>query len=111
MGSGVIDAGLLLENIETDGVGTDIKLPNVFVATGKTQTIDIMRCFDNGEPTTYSATSAHPAVATVEIDGKNIRVVGISAGSTPFTVTAGNETQTAIITVRKNVDDNGGWMR
>jgi len=111
MGSGMIDAGRLLAGIEADGAGSAIRLPNVFIAIGATRTIDVMRCFDGGETASFSVSVADPSTATVTVDGKSIVVSGLKAGATSFTVTAGAETQTATITVRRNVDDNGGWMR
>jgi subtilisin family serine protease len=111
MGSGVIDAGLLIENIAADGAGTAIRLPNLLVATGGSVTTDLSRCFDGGETATFTASSANPAVATVVVEGSTLRVTGVADGSTSFTVSTGAQSQSATITVAKNIDNNGGWMR
>lgn len=106
MGRGVIDAGLLLRNIE--GAGVTIVLPNVYVPAGETQTIDISRCYDN--PGGFTASCADTSVATVAVDGTTLTVKGLKAGSTTFTVKAGDGTsQTAYITVRKTAGGNG-WL-
>ena len=39
MGTGVVDAGKLLNNIE--GSGSDMKVPNVYVAEGGTSTVNL----------------------------------------------------------------------
>lgn len=108
MGSGAADAGLLLRNIESEG--RDIKLPNVYVAVDSSKDLDVMRCFTNGETSTFTVTSADNSVATVSVDGRVITITGVAVGSTTFTVTSsGGESQTAHITVRKIANDNG-WF-
>ncbi|NDV65169.1 S8 family serine peptidase [Bacteroides sp. 224] len=108
MGNGVTDAGLLLRNIEQNG--RDIKLPNTYIALNESKDLDVTRCFQNGETTTFTVTSANSSVATVSVSGQTVTITGKAVGSTTFTVTSGTgESQTAHITVRK-VADNNGWF-
>lgn len=111
MGSGVSDAKILLDNIEKDGVGAYLVLPNVYVATDGTQTISLTNCFKEGEIATFQASSANPEIATVRVEGGKLVVEGKKTGRCNFTVTSsrgGNETQTAVITVREKT--NGSWL-
>ncbi len=108
MGSGAADAGLLLKNIEKEGRA--IKLPNIYVAIEGTKKQNVMRCFNSGETSTFTATSANSSIATVTVEGHTITVRGVAMGSTTFTVTSSTgESQTAHITVRKVANDNG-WF-
>lgn len=110
MGRGLIDAGMLLSQIEETGVKLD--LPNVYLAIGEDnkKSIELARFFDDGESLTFTVQSADASIATVSvIDGKLI-VIGVTEGSTTYTVTASNgKTQTADITVRRKANDNG-WL-
>lgn len=110
MGRGLIDAGMLLSQIEENGV--KLEVPNVYLAIGENnkKSIELARFFDDGESLTFTAQSADTSIATVSvIDGKLI-VIGVTEGSTTYTVTASNgKTQTANITVRRKANDNG-WL-
>lgn len=109
MGAGMIDAGILLNNIE--GSGTPIVLPNVYVATGASQKIDAALCFDGGEKTTFTASVSDPAVANVSVSGRYVTVTGVATGTSTLTVTAGTgKTQTSTITVREGASSGGGWL-
>ena len=57
MGTGLTDAALLLNNIE--GSGSDMKVPNVYVAEGNKSTINLAYYFVNGENLTYTCTCSH----------------------------------------------------
>lgn len=108
MGVGAADAGLLLKNIEQGG--RDIKLPNAYVETNGKKNLDVMRCFKDGETSTFTATSANNSIATVSVNGRIVTITGVAVGSTTFTVTSSTgESQTAHITVRKVANDNG-WF-
>ena len=105
---GIIDAALLLKNIESEG--TAIALPNVYVAAGATQRIDLTHCFRDGETASFTASSDNTSIATVAVEGRSITVTGVAVGSASFTVTSSTgESQTACITVRKTANDNG-WL-
>lgn len=109
MGSGVANAALLLRNIENAGI--PIRLPNAYVAVGGAQKLDVMRCFNGGETGSFTVTSANGSIAEAEVSGHIVTIKGKAAGSTNFTVknTSTGETQTAYITVRKEVSGNG-WL-
>ena len=101
------DAGQLLAAI--DGAGSDMKVPNVYVATGKAATIDLARYFVKGEELTYTCTGANEGVAKTTVTGTLLKVEGVADGSTTATIQAGNLSQTITITVRKNAGSNG-WL-
>lgn len=104
----LIDAGALLNLIADNG--TDMKVPNVYVAPGKTVTLDLATFFKNGESLTYSFSTADASIATASVSGTVVTVTGVATGSTTATVTAsGSAAQTITITVRKNAND-AGWM-
>ena len=108
MGTGLVDAGALLNNIS--GAGSDMKLPNVYVATEAVYTIDLASYFVDGESLTYDAASSDEAVATVAVNGTLMTVTGVKTGTAQITVQVGNGTsQTIIVTVRDKANDNG-WM-
>lgn len=108
MGSGVIDAGILLNNIEESGV--DMKLPNIYVGEGKTYTLDLARYFVDGERLTYTCDLNDSSIANVEVSGTLLKVTGTKSGSAQINVKASNGmNQTITVVVRKNAGDNG-WM-
>lgn len=110
MGRGVVDAGALLRAIGSDEAGTPMTLPNVYVSASGTKTLNVTRYYDNGESTTFTATSANPSIAAVEVSGKLVIVTGVAVGTTTFTVTsATGVSQTATITVRNTANGNG-WL-
>lgn len=104
----LIDAGALLKAIG-DGAGSDMRVPNVTVTLGEVQQVDLARFFVNGETLAYSVKGTDAAVAKVEVEGTMLMVTGVASGSTAATITAGEDTQTIAITVRKT-GNHGGWM-
>lgn len=108
MGTGLIDAGKLLKAIA--GAGTEMKVPNVYVAEESTSVIDLSFYFDNGVSLTYECTVADTSIATVSVEGHKMTVTGVKTGSTTLTVkTSGGAEQTVTVTVRNSANDNG-WM-
>lgn len=103
----LVDATALLGAISNKGV--DMKVPNVYVATGKEASIDLSRYFKAEAEWTYSCSGANESVATTHIQGSILTVTGVADGSTTATIQAGNHTQTITITVRKNAGNNG-WL-
>ena len=103
----LVDADALLNAI--DGAGSDMKVPNVYVATGKKATLDLARYFKDGETLTYTCTGANEAIAKTTISGTILTVEGMADGSTTATIQAGSLSQTFTITVRKNAGGNG-WL-
>lgn len=104
----LIDAGALLKAIG-DGAGSDMRVPNVTVTLGEVQQVDLARFFVNGETLAYSVKGTDAAVAKVEVEGTMLMVTGVASGSTTAIITAGEDTQTIAITVRKT-GNHGGWM-
>ena len=108
MGTGMVDAGILLSNIE--GSGSDMKVPNVYVAEGGTSTVNLAYYFVNGEKLTYTCTSDDAAVATVTVSNNLMEVTGVKTGATHITVKVSDgSAQTITVTVRQNAGSNG-WM-
>lgn len=108
MGAGLVDAGMLLNNIE--GSGSDMLVPNVYVAEAATSTVNLAYYFVNGENLTYTCTSGDAAIAIVKVEGTLMKVSGVKTGATRITVKVSNGMeQTITVTVRKKANDNG-WM-
>lgn len=109
MGTGLIDAARLLSNIQNKEYSSDMKLPNMYVATGNTSTLRLDSYF-GGQMSGYSCTVANANVASAFVSGTVLSVKGFAAGSTTLTVTAADGTsQTVVVTVRKSAAGNG-WM-
>ncbi|WP_295358588.1 subtilase family N-terminal domain-containing protein [uncultured Prevotella sp.] len=109
MGTGLIDAARLLSNIQNKEYSSDMKLPNMYVATGNTSTLRLDSYF-GGQMSGYSCTVANANVASAFVSGNVLSVKGFAAGSTTLTVTAADGTsQTVVVTVRKSAAGNG-WM-
>lgn len=110
MGSGIVDAGLLLANIAQENVGVKLEVPNVYVGIEASQQLDLTRFFDNASALTFTVSVEDESVATVSVEGTTVSVVGHRTGSTPYTVRASDGTeQMAYVTVRRNANDNG-WF-
>ena len=108
MGAGLVDAGMLLNNIE--GSGSDMVVPNIYVAESATSTLDLAYYFVNGETLTYTCTSSDPAIATVTVSGTLMKVSGVKTGAARIVVKVSNGSeQTITVTGRKKANDNG-WM-
>ena len=109
MGSGLIDAAQLLNNIKNKEFSSDMKLPNVYVGIEKTVSLNLAAYFA-GQTEGFSCSVANNGVASASVDGKTLIVKGLAAGSTKLTVTAADGTsQTVVVTVRKSAGNNG-WM-
>ena len=110
----LIDAGALLRaidgtaNPDSKPAGSDMRIPNVTVAPGETQTIDLANYFLNGESLTYVVEGTNAAVATTAVEGTKLVVTGVASGATTAIVKFGEKTQTIAITVRKA--GSNGWM-
>ena len=108
MGAGLVDAGMLLDNIE--GNGSDMIVPNVYVAEAAASTLNLAYYFVNGEKLTYTCTSSDPAIAMVTVKGTLMTVSGIKTGAARITVQVSNGSEQSIaVTVRKKANDYG-WM-
>lgn len=103
----LVDAGALLKAIGNHG--SDMIVPNVYLATGKSTSIDLARYFVDGESLSYSCTVANENIATTSVDKAILTVNGIADGSTTVTIQAGSKSQTITVTVRKNAGGSG-WL-
>ena len=109
MGTGLIDAAQLLNNIKNKELSSDMKLPNMYVGIEKTSSLNLAAFFA-GQTEGYSCSVANASVASATVEGKMLIVKGLAAGSTSLTVTAADGTsQTVTVTVRKSAGNNG-WM-
>ena len=109
MGTGLIDAAQLLNNIKNKELSSDMKLPNMYVGIEKTSSLNLTAYFA-GQTEGYSCSVANASVASATVEGKMLIVKGLAAGSTSLTVTAADGTsQTVTVTVRKSAGNNG-WM-
>ena len=110
MGHGMLNAAALLNNID-NGAGSDMKVPNMYVAPDGTTKIDFARYFLNGENLTYTFSSENNSIASVAVNGTIATITGHQVGMVNATVTTSTGvSQTIVITVRKNANDNG-WLR
>ena len=103
----LVDAGALLKAIGNHG--SDMIVPNVYLATGKSTSIDLARYFIDGESLSYSCTVADENIATISVDKTILTVNGVADGSTTVTIQAGSKSQTITVTVRKNAGGSG-WL-
>ena len=103
----LVDAGALLKAIGNHG--SDMIVPNVYLATGKSTSIDLARYFIDGESLNYSCTVVNENIATTSVDKTILTINGIADGSTTVTIQAGSKSQTITITVRKNAGGSG-WL-
>ena len=109
MGTGLIDAAKLLDNVKGKEYSSDMKLPNLYVALDKTTSLNLANYFEGGNQT-YTCSVADANVASVSVEGTTLIVKALATGSTVLTVKGADGTQqTATITVRKNASDKG-WM-
>ena len=106
----LVNAGALLEAIG-GGAGHDMKLPNVYLAPGKSQEIDLARFFVNGEDLTYTAQAADNNVAVASVaDTKTVMTVtGVAEGFTTIDIVVDGKTYCVTVTVRDGANSNG-WM-
>ncbi len=106
----LVDAGALLKQIAADGNGVPMKLPNAYLALGKTVKLALSQYFDGGSSLSYTGTVASTDVATLSISGTVLSITGVNVGATTATIKGSNgKEQTIVITVRKGAT-NGGWM-
>ena len=103
----LVNAGKLLKAIE--GAGSDMKLPNVYVAPKQEVVMDLSRFFVDGEKLAYTCNVDNDKVAEAVINGTELTVTGIAEGFTLLDITVADKTYTINITVRKAANNNG-WM-
>lgn len=106
MGSGLIDAGLLLKAVENGGV--EMTVPNIYLSLGETVRINYSKYFNRGEQMTFSCKVEDVSVVSANsTDQVTFVWQGLEVGSTKATVTASDGTRKDFyVTVRKN----GSWL-
>lgn len=109
MGTGLINAGKLLQAVATNGV--EISVPNVYVGINGITKINFRKYFKNSNELAFTCTVADNAIAKLEsTDNKEFVITGLKIGSTKVSVKASNnETQEFYITVRKGAGGSG-WL-
>jgi subtilisin family serine protease len=103
----MVNAAALLKAVEN--AGHDMKLPNIYLAPGKSTEIDLARYFVGGEALTYAAEVADEDVAVASITGTRMMVQGVAEGFTSIDVTVGGKVYCVMVTVRDGASGNG-WM-
>lgn len=103
----LVNAGKLLKAIE--GAGSDMKLPNIYVAPSQEAVIELSRFFIDGDKLTYTSSVDNEKIAKAVINGTEMTVTGIAEGFTLLNVTVADKTYIINITVR-NAANNNGWM-
>lgn len=104
----LVNAGKLLKAIE-EGAGSDMKLPNIYVAPNQEVVIELSRFFIDGDKLTYTSSVDNAEIAKSVINGTEMTVTGVAEGFTLLNVTVADKTYTINITVR-NAANNNGWM-
>ena len=109
MGSGLTDAGLLLDLVGNENTGATMRIPNfTLVASGEATTCDLAEFFVNGEGKVFQMTSTNTDVAKASIEGTILTLEGLTPGFTTLHITADGVDQKVTVTVRQG--DNQGWM-
>ena len=108
MGSGQVSAAAFLEAIA--GAGSQMSVPNLYIANGGQVAVVLARYFVDGEKLTYEVKIDDASIATFEEQGAKHIFKGLKTGSTTASVKASNgETHNFTITVREGATDNG-WL-
>ena len=103
----LINAGALLSAIE--GAGSDMVLPNIYVAPGCSTELNLARFFVGGENLNYTVSVADNSIAKSVVSGTLLTVEGVKEGFTTLKVMAGDKEYTVTVTVRNGANNNG-WM-
>ena len=106
MGRLVNAAGLLNAIKES---GSEMRLPNVYVAPGESTVIDLARFFIDGEALVYSVEVADAGIAEASVTDTYMTVKGVSVGFTVIDVTVDGKVHSIMVTVRNGAGSNG-WM-
>ena len=106
MGRLVNAAGLLNAIKES---GSEMRLPNVYVAPGESAVIDLARFFIDGEALVYSVEVADAGIAEASVTDTYMTVKGVSVGFTVIDVTVDGKVHSIMVTVRNGAGSNG-WM-
>ena len=105
----LVNAGALLKAIENSG--SDMKIPNIYIAPDERKVIDFASIFLNGENLTYDVTIPdRNIIKQLRLEGHSMEIVAGEEGMTQLTIKIGaDKEQTITVTVRKN-SNNNGWL-
>lgn len=104
---GQLNAAKLLKAIE--GSGTEMTFPNLYVPVDGQVKVYASMYFADGRNKSYTVSIEDSSIASAEVSGTSVVVTGLREGYTRATVSAGGESQSFVITVRKGAADKG-WM-
>ena len=104
MGAGQINAYALLKAIE--GSGVEMTFPNLYVAVGG-QTVALPSMYMEGA--SFTVTVDDPTIASVQMVGNKMLVLGLKAGQTQATINGSSRSDKFVITVREGANGNG-WL-
>lgn len=111
MGTGLINAGKLLQAVATGGV--EISVPNVYLGVNGVTKINFGKYFKDGNDLSFTCTLADNTIAKIEKsaeDHREFTITGLKIGAVKVSVKASNnETQEFYITVRKGAGGSG-WL-
>ena len=102
-----MNAAALLNAI--GGAGSDMKLPNIYIAPGKNSVIDLARFFVDGESLEYNVEAVDGNIAKVALEGSRLTISGESEGFTSINILVNGEKHHVLVTVRDGANSNG-WM-
>lgn len=107
---GMVDVGNLFTAIDDAANGKPMEIPNVYLATNDTYSVDLAPYFGNDTSLDYSISVANTSIASATMNGSIATITGVAVGTTDYTVSASGQTPvTKTITVRNNAGN--GWMR
>lgn len=109
MGTGLINAGKLLQAVATGGV--EISVPNVYLDVNGFTKINFSKYFKNSNGLSFTCTLTDNTIAKLEsTDYREFTITGLKIGAVKVSVKASNnETQEFYITVRKGAGGSG-WL-
>jgi hypothetical protein len=121
MGSGYIDANLLLENLKIAyGLRTPPEITaqianRLFKSDTPTSSIDLTGYFTDAAVSAYSAVANDESVVRVSVSDKVLKILPKKVGQTKITVSAKGYDGTIVsqsftVTVRTQTNSTGGWL-
>jgi subtilisin family serine protease len=121
MGSGYIDANLLLENLKIAyGLRTPPEITaqianRLFKSDTPTSSIDLTGYFTDAAVSAYSAVANDESVVRVSVSDKVLKILPKKVGQTKITVSAKGYDGTIVsqsftVTVRAQTNSTGGWL-
>lgn len=107
MGTGQVNARQLLDAVAQGGV--QMRFPNLYIPLEGSVTERPAVYFLDGEQLTYTVQIDDGSIATATLENGLLTVKGLKEGSTHASISAGGQTQSFNITVRKSANGNG-WL-